>query len=148
MNLEQNVNDKHKEAMKAKLKDRVDALRDIRKSIIEFNKSGTGEELNDDKEIKLLNQLAKKRRDAIDMYKNANRPELIAKEEAELEVIQEFLPNQLSEEELREIVLAKIEAVGASGPSDFGKVMGSLVKELAGKADGKSIQAIVKEKLS
>lgn len=148
MGLEQKINDELKEAMKAKLKDRIDALRDIRKSIIEFNKSGTGAVLDSDAEIKMLNQLAKKRRDAIDMYKNANRPELIEKEEAELNVIQEFLPKQLTEEEIREIVEAKIAAVGASGPSDFGKVMGPIMKELSGKADGKVIQAIVKEKLS
>lgn len=148
MELEQRINDELKEAMKAKLKDRIDALRDIRKSIIEFNKSGTGDVLDNDAEIKMLNQLAKKRRDAIDMYKNANRPELIEKEEAELQVIQEFLPKQLTEDEIREIIEAKISAVGASGPSDFGKVMGPIMKELSGKADGKVIQAIVKEKLS
>jgi hypothetical protein len=112
------VNDALKEAMKARQKDRVDAIRDIRKSIIEFNKSGTGEELTEDAGIKMLNQLAKKRRDTIEMYKNANRAELAEKEEVELAVITEFLPAQLTEEEVAAIVKNVIANVGAAGPQD------------------------------
>lgn len=148
MSLEQKVNDALKEAMKAKEKDRVDAIRDIRKSIIEFNKSGTGEELTEEAGIKLLNQLAKKRRDAIEMYVKAGRDELKDKEEAELEVIQEFLPKQLSEDEVAEIVKKVIADTGASGMQDMGKVMGASMKELSGKADGNLVQKIARENLS
>lgn len=148
MNLEEKVNIALKDAMKSKQKDRVDAIRDIRKSIIEFNKSGTGEELTEDAGIKLLNQLAKKRRDAIEMYNKAGRSELSDKEIAELNVIQEFLPEQMSKEDVAMVVRKIIEKVGAKNQSDMGKVMGAAMKELSGKTDGKVVQKIVRDELS
>lgn len=144
MNLEQKINDELKAAMKSGDKNRVDVIRSIRSAILEFNKSGIGRELNEDDEIKILNSAAKKRRDAIDMYKQANRPELQEKEEVELLVIQEFLPKQLSDEEIKEIVIGVIANTGAQGMKDMGKVMGASMKELKGKADGNKVQEIVK----
>jgi hypothetical protein len=147
MNLEQRINEDLKAAMKAGDKVRIDALRSLRAAIIEFNKSGTQTELTPEIELKILNGAAKKRKDAIEMYKNANRPDLLEKEEAELAIIQEYLPQMMSEEEIRTIVAQKIQQVGATSMKDMGKVMGPLMKELAGRADGGVVQKIVKELL-
>lgn len=147
MNLEQRINEDMKNAMKSGEKVRLDTLRSIRASIIEFNKSGATGEMNEETEFKILNGAAKKRKDAIEMYKNANRPELLEKEEAELAIIQEYLPKMMDEAEVREFVKNKINAVGASGMKDMGKVMGPSMKELSGKAEGSLVQKIVKELL-
>lgn len=145
MNLEQKVNDELKKAMKESKKDRVDVLRSLRSSIIEFNKSGARRELNEDDEIKILNSAAKKRKDAIEMYEKANRNELAEKEKIELKVIQEFLPKQLTDDEIKEIIKSIIEKTGAKDMKDMGKVMGASMKALKGKADGNKVQTIVKE---
>ena len=147
MSLEITINEELKNSMKSGDKVRTETLRSIRSAIIEFSKSGVGREMNSDDEIKLLNLQAKKRKDAIDLYKQANRPELMDKEVAELAIIQEFLPKQLSEVEVVEFVKNKIAATGAQGMKDMGKVMGPTMKELAGKADGGLVQKVVKELL-
>lgn len=145
MNLEQKINEELKTAMKSGLKDRMDAIRAIRSAIIEFNKSGVGREMTEEDAIKLLNVQAKRRRDAMDMYEKAGRPELFDKEKAELDVIQEFLPKQFSDEEVFETVKSVIAEIGATGMKDMGKAMGASMKALAGKTDGNKVQAAVKE---
>ena len=147
MNLEAKVNEELKAAMKSGDKVRLDALRSLRASIIEFSKSGAEGEMNEATEMKILTTAAKKRKDAIELYKNANRPELLEKEEQELVVIQEFLPKMMEEAEVVDFIKAKIATVGASGMKDLGKVMGPTMKELAGKAEGALVQKIVKELL-
>lgn len=147
MNLEQRINEDLKTAMKAGDKVRIDALRSLRAAIIEFNKSGSETGLTPEIELKILNNAAKKRKDAIELYKTASRPDLLEKEEAELAIIQEYLPQMMSEEEIRSFVAQKIQQVGASSMKDMGKVMGPTMKELAGRADGSLVQKIVKELL-
>jgi len=148
MNLEQIINEEIKNAMKNQEKDKLDALRSIKKAIIEFNTSGSGKDLDEGEAIKLLNQQAKMRKESIEMYENAGRTELSQKEKNELEVIMAFLPKQLSEEEIKEVIKRIKDQVGANTPSDMGKLMGPVMKELSGKADGKLIQSLVKEILS
>ena len=148
MSLEEKINAELKQAMINKEKVRIDALRSIRSAILEFQKSGSGEELTEDVGMKILNNAGKKRKDAIEMYENANRPELAEKEKEELAIIQEFLPQQLSEDEIKAIVDEKITQTGASSPADMGKIIGPLMKEYAGRIDGKLAQTIIKEKLS
>lgn len=147
MGLEQKINEEMKEAMKSGQKDRLETIRSIRAAIIEFAKSGLDREMNNEDEIKLLNMLAKRRKDSIDMYANAGRNDLKEKEEFELKVIQEFLPPQLSEDELKEIIQGVITETGATSQKDMGKVMGLSMKKLSGKADGTKVQQIVKELL-
>ncbi len=145
MSLKSEIDGQIKAAMLAKDSARLMALRDIKKLILlEETKEGGSGELSKDDEIKLLSKAAKQRRDSADIYRQQNRPDLLDKEIAELSVIEEFLPKQLSEEELR-TKLEEIKArVGASGPSDMGKIMGVATKELAGLAEGKAISAMVK----
>lgn len=147
MSLESKINDEIKIAMKSGDKTRLDALRSIRAAIIEFNKSGADREANEADEMKIINIQAKKRKDAIDLYEKAGRTDLLEKEKNELAVIQEFLPQQLSNDEIIAVVKQIIEKTGASGPKDMGKVMGASMKELTGKADGSAVQGIVKELL-
>lgn len=147
MSLELKVNEQMKEAMKSGDKLRLETLRSIRAGIIEFSKNGSGLQMNEEAEIKLLNSLAKKRKDAIEMYEQAGRIDLKEKEFKELTIIQEFLPAQISEKEIMEIIKGIIEKTGASGSKDFGKVMGPSMKALSGKADGTKIQTLVKEML-
>jgi uncharacterized protein YqeY len=98
--------------------------------------------------MKLLQKLVKQRRDSLEIFQQQNRPDLAAKEQEELNVIEQFLPKQLSPEELKAELQGIISAVGAAGPADFGKVMGMASKQLAGKADGKAIAATVKDLLN
>jgi hypothetical protein len=145
MNLEQKINEELKSAMKSGDKLRLETLRSVRASIIEFAKSGLERTMNEEDEIKILNSLAKKRKDAIDMYANAGRTDLKDKEAAELAVIQEFLPAQISDDQIKDIIKEVIALSGAAGMKDMGKVMGPSMKKLAGQADGNKVQAIVKE---
>lgn len=147
MGLEQQINEEIKAAVKSGDKIRLETVRSLRAAIIEFNKSGIGREMTPDDEIKLLNNAAKKRRDAIEMYEKAGRADLYEKERIELEVIKEFLPKQLSDDEIRSKAQSKIEEIGAKSMADMGKVMGAIMKEFAGKAEGGKVQNIVKELL-
>jgi uncharacterized protein YqeY len=147
MSLESRINDEMKTAMKNGDKLRLETLRSIRASIIEFAKSGAGREMNADDEINLLNSIAKKRKDAIEMYKNAGRNELMDKEQAELQIIMEFLPKQLTMDELLEEIKAIINENGFDKPSDVGKLIGASIKKLKGQADSKMIQQIAKDLL-
>lgn len=147
MALTETINEQLKAAMKSGDKTRLETLRSIRALILEFEKSGTGRSLTEEDEQKLLLAAAKKRKDAIEQYKNVGRADAAAQEEAELSIIQEFLPAQLSEAEVETIVRSIVSSVGASSPQDLGKVMGPAMKELRGKADGTIVQAIVKRLL-
>ncbi len=147
MNLEQKINEELKQAMKSGEKTRLDALRSIRAGIIEYLKSGSEAALTPDVEFRILNQAAKKRKEAIELYEKAGRADSADKEKLELEVISEFLPKMMEEDEVRSYVKNKIEQVGATSMKDMGKVMGPVMKELSGKAEGALVQKIVKELL-
>ncbi len=149
MQFEQLVTEHMKEAMKSGDRLRLDTLRMLRAAIIEFHKSGNEQNgMTEEDEQKILLNAAKKRKDAIEMYKQANRSDLREKEELELQIIQSYLPQQLSEEEIYAAINALIIQTGAQGPKDMGKVMGLAMKELRGKADGTKVQAILKSILN
>jgi hypothetical protein len=141
------INEQLKTAMKAGDKVRLETLRSIRAGILEFEKSGAGRDMTPDDELKILNSGAKKRRDAIEQYETHGRTEAAAQERAELAIIQEFLPAQMSEAEVEAALRDIIAQVGATQPGDVGKVMGAAMKTLKGKADGSLIQTIAKRML-
>ena len=137
-----------KDAMRAKDADRLRALRAIKSMILLEETSGSNADgLSADAAMKILMKAAKQRKDSLDVYVNQNRPDLAEKEQAELSIIEEFLPKQLSEEELTTRIAEIIAAVGATSPADMGKVMGAASKQLAGLADGKAISVKVGELL-
>jgi uncharacterized protein YqeY len=148
MNLIEKINEDLKSAMKAGEKVRTETLRSIRAAIIEFEKSGVDRVMTPDDEMKILSGGAKKRREAIEFYDKNNRPELAQKEREELAVIQDYLPKQLTEEEISARVRAIIAEVGAVGPQDANKVNPILMKEMKGKADGKLVQEVLKAQLA
>jgi uncharacterized protein YqeY len=149
MSLELTINSAIKAAMLAKNEAELRALRAIKAAILlaKTAEGGTGE-LTEADETKMLQKLAKQRKDSLDIFRQQNREDLAKKEEEELEVIERFLPKQLSESELREALTRIIAETGATSPAEMGKVMGAATKQLAGKADGKAISALVKELLS
>lgn len=149
MSLEQQIMAEMKEAMKAKNEAALRSLRAIKAEIIKAKtEPGAGGELATDKEIPMLQKMVKQRKDALEIYKTQNREDLAKKEQEEIDVIEKFLPAQMSEAELKAAVQAIITEVGASSPADMGKVMGVATKKLAGQADGKAISAAVKELLA
>ncbi|MBO9153213.1 GatB/YqeY domain-containing protein [Chitinophaga sp. GCM10012297] len=149
MSLELNINGAIKTAMLAKAEAELRALRAIKAAVLVAKTAeGASGELTEADELKLLQKLAKQRKDSIDIFRQQNRADLAVKEEEELAVIERYLPKQMDEAELRVAVQGIIAAVGASSPADMGKVMGAATKELAGKADGKTISALVKELLT
>ncbi len=123
------------------------ALRLIKASVQSEEKS-RGKELGDDDVVQVLTREAKRRRESITAFRDGNRLDLVEKEEAELAIIAKYLPQQLTEEEVREIAQSVIEEVGASGPGERGKVMGKLMPQVKGKADGKMVNQIVGELLA
>jgi uncharacterized protein YqeY len=145
MSLKTQVESGIKDAMRAKDQDTLRALRAIKSLILldETKGGGTGE-LTADDELKLLTKAAKQRRESADIYKAQNRSDLLEKEEAELAVIEQFLPKQLTEDEVKAKLQEIIARVGATGPADMGKVMGVATKELAGQADGRVVSTLVK----
>lgn len=144
-----NLTNEIKEAMKAKNALELEALRAI-KSVVLLQKSEAGatDGMTDDQEIKLLQKLVKQRRDSAVIYRKQNRPDLAEPEEAQAEIIARFLPEQLSEEEVGKLIDSIITQLEAKSMKDMGKVMGVASKQLAGKADGKTISTLVKQKLS
>ena len=145
MNLFDQVSEDIKKAMLAGDKVRLEALRGIKKEFLEAKTAkGANGELTDDTATKILVKMVKQRKESASIYKENNRPELADKELAEASVIEEYLPKQLSEEELEAELKAIIAEIGAEGPKDMGKVMGVATKKLAGKAEGKAISAKVK----
>ena len=149
MSLETKVMEDLKKAMLAKDEKSLRSLRAIKAGIIQAKTAeGAGGQIKEEEEIKLLQKLVKQRKDSLEIYEKQSREDLASKEREEIEVIEKFLPKQLSESELRDILSNVIQETGASSPSDMGKVMGAANKQLAGKADGKMIAGIVKELLA
>lgn len=150
MSLEQTVNTELKAAMLAKDEAALRSLRAIKSAILlaKTAEGAGGGDLTEDAEIKLLQKLVKQRKDSLEIFQQQNREDLAKKEQEEIIGIEKFLPKQMSPEELKEVISGIIASVGASSPADLGKVMGVASKQLAGKADGKSISALVKELLS
>jgi uncharacterized protein YqeY len=151
MSLKTQIESDIKQAMLAKEKDKLTALRAIKSLILlEETKEGRaqGTEVTEAEEIQLLSKAAKQRRESAEIFEKQSRQDLADKEKAELEIIESYLPKQLSEAELKEALQAIIARVGASAPSDMGKVMGVATKELAGKADGKAVSQMVKQLLA
>lgn len=146
MSLELQVMAQMKDAMKAKNEALLRGLRAIKAAILLAKTSGSGDLTTDD-EIKLLQKLVKQRKDSLEIYRQQNRTDLAQKEEEEIQVIETFLPKQLDAGELKALIQQIIAETGAASPSDMGKVMGVASKQLAGKADGKTISAVVKELL-
>ncbi len=151
MSLKEQIGEDIKTAMKAKDKIRLQTVRGIKKAIldkeVELRPKGL-DSLTPEQEIELLSQQAKQRRDSIEQFTNAGREELAEKEAQELAIIETYLPEQVSDEEIASIIDRIIADSGASTMKDLGKVMGPAMKELKGKADGKKIQELVKSKLS
>jgi uncharacterized protein len=149
MSLEQKIMADLKTAMLAKSEKDLRGLRAIKAAILLAKTSeGAGGELKEDDEIKLLQKLVKQRKDSLEIYQQQNRTDLAQKEQEEIEVIEKFLPKQLSAEELQTEIKKIIAETGAASTADMGKVMGVATKKLSGKADGKTISAVVKELLT
>ena len=149
MSLEQKIMAELKTAMLAKDEKGLRSLRAIKAAILLAKTSeGAAGEIKEEDEIKLLQKLVKQRKDSLEIYQQQNRTDLAQKEQEEIEVIEKFLPKQLSADELKQILSSIIAEVGALSAADIGKVMGAATKRLAGKTDGKTISAMVKELLS
>lgn len=149
MSLKTKIEQEIKSAMLNKAKDRLRALRAIKSQILlAETEKGAEDGISEDAEMKLLTKAAKQRRDSITVFEEQGRTDLAEKEQSELVVIEEFLPKQLTEEELTEELKTIISEVGASSPKEMGKVMGMATKKLAGRADGKMISKIVKDLLN
>ena len=149
MSLTDRINSDIKEAMKARQKDRLEALRSIKKVMIEAKAAkGADAELSDDEALKIIQKLAKQGKDSATIYKEQGREDLYDQEMVQVEVFESFLPEKLSDEELKARVKAIIEQSGASSMKDMGRVMGMASKQLAGLADGKEIADKVKSLLN
>jgi uncharacterized protein YqeY len=144
-----NLTTEIKEAMKAKNALALESLRAIKSAVLlHKSEAGASDEMSEDEEIKLLQKLVKQRRDSAAIFREQNRVDLAEPEEAQAEIIVRFLPEQLSEEEVGKVIESIIAQTGASSMKDMGKVMGMASKQLAGKADGKTISTLVKQLLS
>ena len=149
MTLFDQVSDDIKTAMKAKDKVRLETLRNIKKYFIEAKTApGANDNLTDEDALKILAKLAKQGKETAALYKEKEREDLAEQEAAQAVIIEEYLPRQMSEQEIESAVKAIITKLGATGMKDMGKVMGTASKELAGKADGRVISIIVKKLLS
>lgn len=149
MSLEQKIMTELKAAMLAKNEAALRSLRAVKAAILLAKTSeGASGELKEEDEIKLLQKLVKQRKDSLEIFQQQNRPEQAQKEQEEIAVIEKFLPKQLSAEEIKTELQKIISSAGAISPADIGKVMGLATKQLAGKADGKTISALVKELLA
>ena len=149
MSLQTKVMNAMKEAMKGKDQTALTALRAVKSAILlAQTESGANAELSEEQELKLLQKLVKQRKDSAAIYLEKGRKDLALPEIDEAEVISQFLPEALSEEEIEKVVVMTIDSIGAVGMKDMGKVMGIVSKELAGQVDGKTISTIVKQKLT
>ena len=148
MTIEEQVNEGIKNAMKAREKVRLEAFRNIKKVILEAKtRPGAGDQSDDAECVRIIQKLAKQSTDAAEIYKQQGRMDLYEEECGQLEVLNSFLPKQMTDAELTETLKAIIASIGATSPKDMGKVMGVATKQLAGKAEGKAISAKVKELL-
>lgn len=148
MGLQSKVMEEMKTAMKAKNKVALEALRAVKSALLLAQTEGGAKELTEAEELKLLQKLVKQRKDSAAIYKEQGREDLAEPEMAQSAIIEKFLPEQLSEEKIAEVVEKIIADTGARGMPDMGKVMGLATKQLAGQADGKVISTIVKQKLT
>jgi hypothetical protein len=146
MNLQDQLNEDYKAAMKSGDKLRVETLRLLRAQLKDA-KINKMEALTPEEEIAALSNAAKKRREAIDMYKQGGRDDLLEKEAAELAIISSYLPQALSAEEVAQIIDTAIKETGAAAASDLGKVMGKIMPQVKGRADGKLVQQMVRQRL-
>lgn len=147
MSLKEKINNDLKDAIKSGDKIRLNTIRSIRALILEFEKSGSGKVLNAEAEINLLSSAAKKRRESIEEFRKAGRTELADQEQAELEIISAYLPEQLSKDELESEIKKLAEQIGASGKNDFPKLMPLAAKTFKGLAEGKIVKEIVEKVL-
>ena len=147
MSMEQQIQQDIKAAMLAKEKTRLESLRAIKAAILLAKTADGSESIADEAVVKIIQKLVKQRKETAEIYKQQNREELAAQELAEAAAMEVYLPKQLSEEELEAELKKIIAQVGATGPGDMGKVMGTATKALAGKAEGKAISALVKKLL-
>jgi uncharacterized protein len=149
MSLEQKIMTELKAAMLAKDEAALRSLREVKAAILLAKTAeGASGEMKEEDEIKLLQKLVKQRKDSLEIFQQQNRVDLAKKEEEEIAIISKFLPAQMSAEDVKAELVKIITAVGANSPADIGKVMGAATKQLAGKADGKTISTLVKELLS
>lgn len=149
MSLEQRINDDIKAAMLAREKQKLEALRAVKSAILlAKTQKGAGEEIDEEGEIKILKQLVKQRQDSAEMYKQQNRQDLYEEEKFQLDVINAYLPQMMSEEEIEATVKQIIADGGFAGMKDMGKVMGQATKAFAGKADNKMVADVVKRLLA
>lgn len=146
MKLLEKIDSQLKEAIKKNDTIRAETLKML-KTDITYEKAKKGEELSDDKILEVISRAAKKRKEAIDEYTKAGRKDRADEEAAELKIIQEYLPEQLSREEIVAIIDKKISSLGEITKKDFGKIMGSLMQELKGKADGALVKEILNQKI-
>jgi uncharacterized protein YqeY len=148
MSIATTINDHIKQAMLAKDKDRLAALRDVKSKILLEATSGSGAEVSDEVAMKICLKLYKQRMETYELYIAQGREDLASDEMIQAKVIEEFLPKQLSEDEIKAEINEAIASLGVSGPQDMGKLMGHLSAKLSGKADGKLIATLVKAALS
>jgi uncharacterized protein YqeY len=148
MSLTERINDDIKTAMKAREKDKLAAIRDVKSKLLLEATSGGDGNVDEATENKVVMKLYKQRMDTYDLYIKEGREDLAADEKFQADIIKAYMPEMMSEDEIRKVVAEKITAVGASGPQDIGKVMGPIMGQLNGKADGKLISSIVKEELN
>lgn len=151
MSLKQSILDELKSAMKQKDAERLRVLRSLKAKILEkeiSERKGGEAELSDDQVVEVLMKAAKQRKESIDQFEKGGREDLADKEKAELSIIEDFLPTMMSEDEVRAEVKSQIEEMGASSMADMGKVMGTMMDRLKGKAEGSMVSRIVKEELS
>lgn len=147
MSILDQLNEDMKAAMRAKEKEKLTTIRMI-KSSIHNEEINLGRPLNDDEEIAILSREKKQRQESLAEFQNAGRDDLVAKIEKELEIVNKYLPEQLSDEEVREIIEQTIAEVGAESMQDMGKVMGAIMPKVAGRADGGKINQLVRDALS
>ncbi len=149
MSLESTIMGEMKQAMLTKNEGALRGIRAIKAAILlAKTEKGASENLTEETEIKILQKLAKQRKESIEIFQKENRDDLVKKEQEELDVIEKFLPKQMGADELRELLKGIIAQVGATTPQDMGKVMGAATKALAGKADGKTVSEMVKQLLA
>ena len=149
MSLENKIMTSMKESMKSKDQTSLRALRAIKSAIIlQKTQKGSSEEISNDDELKILQKLVKQRKDSADIYQDQDRMDLAQPELDEIKIIEQFLPEAMSEEEIENEVRKVIDETGAEGMKDMGKVMGIVTKKLMGKADGKTISTIVRNNLN
>lgn len=149
MNLFDQISEDIKKAMLARQKVRLEALRGVKKEFLEAKTAkGANGELTDETAVKIMVKMVKQRKESAKIYQENNRPELADNELAEAAVIEEYLPKQLTPEELEAEIRAVIAEVGATGPKDMGKVMGTATKRLAGRAEGRAVSDTVKRILN